>query len=402
MSFADLRDWIVGQALPLWAGAGFDEASGQFVEQIAFDGTPMLDTPRRVMVQARQIYVFGLAHERGWLPGGDRLALSAYRQIVARYGVAGGGNDGWAFSVDRAGRVVDPTRDLYAQAFVLLALATIQRLTGGEEPRRLARETLAFLDSQMAAPSGGYGEALPGRRTPRRQNPHMHLLEALLAWHALAPGEGFDTRALAIVELFERRFLVRRGERVALVEHFDAGLSPLGGPDHGFEPGHHFEWVWLLAECARLTGRDCAAQAQALWSNALRCGFRADGAILDAVSLSGAARESGVRLWPLTEALKASRAGHAVPVDMAGRSVDELAGTLLKLFLRPAPSGLWFDHFDEQGRLRRECAPASSLYHLCCALAQYPDDLSPGESEFDGGAAISDFGNHINGRSRGR
>jgi mannose-6-phosphate isomerase len=370
MSVAALRRWFVEQALPLWGSAGFDAREGQFVEQLAFDRTPLLDVPRRAMAQARQIYVFGLAHERGWFQGGDQLAGHAYRQLIARYGAAGG-TRGWAFSADRSGRIVDARRDLYAQAFVLLALAAIRRLGGGAEPLRLARETLAFMDAEMAAPTGGYLEAMPGPAALRRQNPHMHLLEAFLAWHAVAPDEGFDARAWAIVDLLEQRFLVHGDDNVALVECFDERLAPLGGPDYAFEPGHHFEWVWLLSECTRLTGRSHSGLAQALWSSALRFGFRVDGAVLDAVTISGSRLDSGVRLWPLTEALKACRSRLAVPAGVIAREPDAIAETLLATFLRPAPPGLWLDHFDSSGRLTRDNAPSSSLYHLCCALSQF-------------------------------
>ncbi|HEV7257942.1 MAG TPA: AGE family epimerase/isomerase [Bosea sp. (in: a-proteobacteria)] len=373
MSLSALRNWAVEQALPVWGSIGFDAEHGQFVEQIGFDRQPMLEASRRVMVQARQIYVFGLAHERGWFADGDRLALSAYRQLIKRYGTDGAGTAGWAFATDRQGRVADSTRDLYAQAFVLLALATIARLDGGTGPLKLARETLAFLDARMASPSGGYLEALPATSVSRRQNPHMHLLEALLAWHEVAPEAGFDARALQIARLLKARFLVRLGDKTALVEHFDATLAPLGGPDFGFEPGHHFEWAWLLGECKRLTGEDFSHEAESLWSSATRSGFRDDGAIFDEVSLTGRLIQGGVRLWPLTEAIKAERLGYVSPEGGQKRDADTLAQSLLKQFIEPAPAGLWFDHFDRDGRLKRNNAPASSLYHLCCALAQYPD-----------------------------
>lgn len=367
MSVARFRAWAVEQALPLWATTGFDEAQRQFVERIGFDGTPLLHAPRRVMVQARQIYVYGLAHREGWFPGGERLVERAYGELVRRYG---DGTEGWAFSTDRDGAVVDPTRDLYAQAFVLLGLATVRQLGGGSEPLRLARQTLAFMDAHMATPAGGYVEAWPGAGGRRRQNPHMHLLEALLAWHALAPDAGFDRRAGAILDLLMRRFLVRRGEDAALVEYFDDDLNPLGGPDFTFEPGHHFEWVWLLDQAVQLTGRSCAVEADALWRSAIRHGFRADGCIIDEVTMSGRPCVQSVRLWPLTEALKACGSGRPTPPGGAARIRDGLAATLVDTFLLPAPSGLWFDHFDETGRLKNDNAPASSLYHLCCALSQ--------------------------------
>lgn len=369
MSVAALRGWALEQALPLWGEAGFDTREQQFVEQIALDGAPLLDVARRAIVQARQIYVFGLAHEQGWFKGGDRLAEAACRQMIGRYGPDAA--LGWAFSADRSGRVVDARRDLYTQAFVLLALATMRRLGAGDEPLQLARQTVDFLDRRMSAPAGGYVEVVPAAGERRRQNPHMHLLEAFLAWHALAPEEGFDARALAIVDLLKRRFVFRSGEAVALVEYFDDALTPLGGPDYAFEPGHHLEWVWLLAECRRLTGQDDTELAQALWAAAVKSGFRNDGAIFDEVSISGDLVGPGVRLWPLTEAMKACCSAFGTPPGARPRSADSIAETLLAVFLRPAGPGLWHDHFDAEGRLTRANAPASSLYHLSCALSQF-------------------------------
>lgn len=223
----------------------------------------------------------------------------------------------------------------------------------------------------MTAPAGGYLEAVPGPVTRRRQNPHMHLLEALLAWHEIVPNEGFDARAWAIVDLLQQRFLVHREEVVALVEYFDETLNPLGGPDYAFEPGHHFEWVWLLGECARLTGRDSPATAEALWASAMKFGFRADGAIFDEIAITGLPLKNGARLWPLTEALKACCSRFSIPAGIRARNSDELAATLLTTFLHPATSGLWCDHFDATGKLATANAPASSLYHLCCAISQF-------------------------------
>lgn len=149
MSLIRLRDWMLTKALPLWGSAGFDPCEEQFVEQIGLGGEPLLDVQRRSMVQARQMYVFGKAYEHGWHHRGRDLAEAAYVQLVRRYGLDGG-RQGWAFLTDRQGNVVDAKRDLYAQAFVLLGLATIASLgIGGDEPLRLARETVDFLDARM-------------------------------------------------------------------------------------------------------------------------------------------------------------------------------------------------------------------------------------------------------------
>lgn len=370
MSIEVLGRWLVQQALPVWASTGFDTQQDQFVEQIGFDSRPLLDAPRRVMVQARQIFSFGLACERGWFSGGDELALRAYRQMVDRYADGEFGRNGWAFSTDREGRVIDATRDLYAQAFVLLALATIARIDSAVEPLRLAQNTLSFLDTRMGSDCGGHLEAFPITSRLRRQNPHMHLFEAFLAWHAVAPDAGFDQRALDVAELLRSRFLIREGSRAALVEYFDAALSPLGGPDFGFEPGHHFEWIWLLSEFSKFNELDFSNETTALWHSATQSGFREDGAIFDQVSLRGRVVDSGTRLWPMTEALKAFHISSNFGLS-SSRNTDEIAKVLFDKFLSSAQPGLWFDHFDQKGKVKRNNSPASSLYHICCAMNLY-------------------------------
>ena len=68
---AQLRRWVVGQALPLWREAGFDATRGSFVERLTFEGAPHPSAPRRAMVQARQIYVFSHAALPRLAPAGQ-------------------------------------------------------------------------------------------------------------------------------------------------------------------------------------------------------------------------------------------------------------------------------------------------------------------------------------------
>jgi mannose/cellobiose epimerase-like protein (N-acyl-D-glucosamine 2-epimerase family) len=366
-----LREWMAEKALPLWASAGWDDPEGQFVEQLDLSGTPLLNVPRRVMVQSRQIFVYATAHRRGWFRGGDILARRAVDVMIDRY-LEPDGMPGWAFSTDRGGAVVDGRRDLYAHAFVLLALAMAQQLSGDRRYADLGRRTLHFLDAKMAHPAGGYVEILPLSDGPRRQNPHMHLLESLLAWHNIAPGGDFLTRAQAIVLLLERHFVQIgvRDSRMVLTEYFDDDLVPLGGPDHVFEPGHHFEWVWLLGEYSRLSGEPLHPIARELWDSGVLLGFGERGLIFDEVTASGDVASASTRLWPYAEYIKAFNLGLPLPAHTPWCHRDEIIERLLLSFLYPALPGAWFDHLDEAGRLKRDNVPASSLYHLCCAIDQ--------------------------------
>jgi mannose/cellobiose epimerase-like protein (N-acyl-D-glucosamine 2-epimerase family) len=348
-------DWLRRQALPLWSGAGHD--GGGFVERLAPDGTPQAAVPRRVMVQARQIHVFATAARRGWFPGGADLALRAGETMVARYWQAGG-QPGWAFSCMRDGTVADDRRDLYAHAFVLLALAGLIRLGAAPGTVALVHHTLAFLDQALAHPAGGYAEAWPGAVLPRRQNPHMHLLESLLALQETGACGDLGPRIGAMIDLFDTRFLPA-GEDV-LTEDYDADWTPLN-PARAFEPGHHFEWVWLLGRAAALTGIAVEDRVARLMRSGVR-GIDAEGRVVDRAGPDGPIATSR-RLWPAMEAAKV----------LTGTAREQVLDAAWQAFFGLAHPGGWIDHVDPNGVALVAYMPASSLYHICTAL----DHLAP-------------------------
>jgi mannose/cellobiose epimerase-like protein (N-acyl-D-glucosamine 2-epimerase family) len=361
-------DWMVASALPLWAESGWDPHTESFVERLDFEGRPHANAPRRVMVQARQIFVYSVAHRRGWRPDAKEMVLRAAGRMISRYFEADG-QGGWAFSVDAKGAIVDSRRDLYAQAFALLGLAYAYRVDANPLYLRTAEKTLAFLDESMAAPTGGYLECLPVPDGPRRQNPHMHLFEALLALHAVAPGKAmFLDKAAHICRLFLERFL--QHDRAILAEYFQDDWK-LAGADLSFEPGHHFEWVWLLAWYERFSNasqRSMLAEAgDKLWRIAHALGVSEEGIIYGQVAADGRILDKSSRLWSYAEAAKAAhfaaKRGH-IGSDAPQRFLDLLHDR----FLSSGVSGVWIDHLDERGRPKVDFVPASSLYHICCCL----------------------------------
>lgn len=366
-----MESWMCDRALPLWATAGFDTQAGRFEEGLQFEGTPRRDVPIRLLVQARQIFVYSLAARRRWCDGGVALVERTFASMRRDYHRRDG-RDGWVFSIARDGTVADSRRDLYAHSFVLLAVAAHVQATGRRDELLLAYETLAFLDREMTAPlGGGYVEALPQRDVPRRQNPHMHLFEALLALWECSQDLVFLERAAVLFELFMSKFF-QAGPGVVL-EYFDEALRPATGIGAIVEPGHHFEWCWLLRRYEEATKeRQVGAIVERLYDNAGRAGFDADGLIVDEVHPDGSVLRASRRLWPMTEAIKSdlaeARRGRTGSADRA----VELAGALYRRFIAPAPSGGWMDRLGPDGAPLVDFMPATSLYHLAGAI----DELS--------------------------
>ncbi|MGB3325240.1 MAG: AGE family epimerase/isomerase, partial [Mycolicibacterium fortuitum] len=174
-----LRVFMIEEALPLWATRGWDSQRGGFIERLAANGMADRDAPRRLRVQARQIYCFAKAAQLGWYPPGHELALRGLEHMLST-AKSSDGQPGFASLLAPDGSVLSSARDTYDHAFVLLALAHVFQLDRDAQIRAEIDSVLAFLDHHLKSDHGGYIEGIPAS-LPRRQNPHMHLFEAMIA-----------------------------------------------------------------------------------------------------------------------------------------------------------------------------------------------------------------------------
>ncbi|MGF1623544.1 MAG: AGE family epimerase/isomerase [Alphaproteobacteria bacterium] len=358
---ARAQAWLRDAALPLWAEAGVDPATGGFIEALTPDGAPVTGVPRRFRVQARQIYVYADAAIRYRDARARDLVLRAFEWTAETYWAA---DDGWVFSVDDAGAVIDGTRDAYEQAFGIFAAAWLLRAAPGCGAERWIDRTFAFLDQRLASPHGGYLESLPAK-TPRRQNPHMHLLEACLACFDATGNADYLDRARAIYGLFQRHWF--DPAHAMLGEYFTDDWQPAA--NQRFEPGHHMEWAWLLQRLSERTGLD-AGEALALHATAERHGRAADGLLIEECAPDGTPLLATKRAWPQTEEIKGQlaiheRTGDGVYLDRAAAAVSRL----LDRYLRA--NGTWQDRLDAEGRGMTPDAPASTFYHIALALNEF-------------------------------
>jgi mannose/cellobiose epimerase-like protein (N-acyl-D-glucosamine 2-epimerase family) len=366
-----LGQWLISSALPLWASVGFDPAHGRFCERLDFAGRPVEAVPHRAMVQARQIYVFARAAELGWFPAGAGLAETAMASLLRDFTDPAAKASGFAFSVDSEGRIVSEVRDAYAHAFVLFALAALHRLTGDNKLLAIADDTIAYIDHGLADPVyGGLFDAFPVTDRSKRQNPHMHLLEAYLALERTAPGRGYIDRATKLVALFENSLF--SAEHRVLLEYFaeDWGPHPEAAKALLFEPGHHFEWIWLLREFEEIAGADLGRLLALLDSSARESGIGADGLVFDEVRAGGEVLKRSHRIWPHTEGAKAAVARLARADPEAPAFASMMVAALFENFLDRPFAGGWIDHVGEDLAPIVAFVPASSLYHIFFAATE--------------------------------
>lgn len=367
-----LSQWLAGEAFPRWFRNGFNSDTGAFLETIAIDTGEGIAGPVRTRVPARQIYCFAQASAFGWQGPWQEIVqngLDWYLLYCRR--------DDGTFSavVDLNGATVDDEFDLYNQAFALLSMGYAGTALPERKDELLEKATQlqSFLKQTYGHPSAGFREANPDR-LPLRSNPHMHLFEAALALEGFGGGKPWTDLADEIAGLALSRFIdpVSGGLR----EFFDANWTPMPG-DTGrvMEPGHQFEWCWLILKWADARNKsDAVETARRLYQIGRDHGVdgKRDAAIM-ALNDDFSPRDTVARLWGQTERLKAAVAMARLSVgsERVGYLNDILrSAATMESYLKEVPSGLWRDKLDENGAFRVEPAPASSFYHLVCAIGE--------------------------------
>lgn len=359
--------WL-DHALRLWCAHG-QAANGAFYEALDWTLTPARQNWVRLRVQARQIHVCARAAASARCP---QAAASAERGFALLLRTRAASFYGARLPLN--GNAAHGGPDLYDQAFVLLACASMAALGEksalAEAVRLCEMLERAFLAAPKDGASPGFSDA-PGGTRGYRQNPHMHLLEAFLAlWQASGDAQ-FLRRADAIIDLFRTRFYTSAPPR--LREYFDADWQPQ--TEHALEPGHYFEWVWLLHGWARAHHAPPPPEAGALFQWAWAHGRGAKGFARHAVPDDGGASDGKAastppyaRLWQQTEMLRACLC--ARPAQL-----EAVAAMLWRHWLATKPLGLWQDCWAEPARRGdNRLVPASTLYHLWSALAAVSGD----------------------------
>lgn len=361
---SQLCSWLCDAAYPLWSTAGVDPAGG-FHERLDQNGRPLAE-PRRSRVNPRQAYCFAMAPSLGWRGDSARLITHALDYFVARYQRT----DGLFRTLVAAdGSPLDDRALLYDQAFALLAfnVAGAGGVSRGERERQ-SLELHSLVMKYMKREGQGFESGVPAS-LPLQSNPHMHLFEAALAGcEVCSEGSLWKPLSDQLAELALTKFV--DPQTGALREFFDENWNPAPGtPGRIVEPGHQFEWAWLLLRWGG--AKHVRARAAALKlidigeTHGVRNGL-ATNSLLDDFS----PHDAGARLWPQTERLKAAAiaarlTGEARYLSMAVAAADGL----LRYLDCPTP-GLWYDRIDAQGNLVDEPAPASSFYHLVAAIAE--------------------------------
>jgi mannose/cellobiose epimerase-like protein (N-acyl-D-glucosamine 2-epimerase family) len=299
------------------------------------DGSPDLERPRELWINARMTHVFAQA--------GDQ-ELTAWGLDALRRDFHDGEHGGWFSQAGIAG-----DKSCYDHVFVVLAAAS----ASDAELLAAALQVLSdrFWEESAGALADTCSRDWSWTEPYRGANANMHGVEALIA-------AGDRERAARIA----RRFI--GGRRV--VEHFDAGWNPVfdynrHDPAHrfrpyGITPGHGFEWARLAF------GLGFEREARMLFDGAVTDGWDGSGFVYT-VDWDGRPVVADHLSWVLCEAIAAAAV-------LGERSLEQQWWELAEQVFIDREGGGWWMACDARNRPSSDVWDGKpDVYHALGAIA---------------------------------
>ena len=357
--FASVQQHFQNVIVPLWQGPGWNAELALPYEALDAEHSPLPPQRYRAMACARQLYVFSSLI--GQVPAAEERSAQLFSSLQRHFHDAEHG--GWFYSIDALGAPLDQRKDLYTHAFILFACAHYWDKVREPSVGHVLDTALEVIAQRFATGDGLYEACLErdwtSLQTGPLQNPLMHLAEALLATLAARQDDAVQSMLVTLCTAMQQRFI--DPQQGVLME------KPLGAVDNWYEPGHQFEWYFLLESSPLLRGSQLHASLERAFAFTEQSGVDPhSGAVKAMLDLNGQARDATQRIWAQAEYLRA--------LTLRPDAEAAVLRQLLALQQNFLHAGGWHECRDEQGQVSRKDMPSTTPYHLATCyrgLAEY-------------------------------
>ena len=359
--FSSVQQHFQDVIVPLWQGPGWNADMALPYEALDAEHQPLPPQRYRAMACARQLYLFSSLI--GQVPAAEERAAALFRSLQRHFHDAEHG--GWFYSIDPHGAPLDQRKDLYTHAFILFACAHYWDKVREPLVESVLNAALKVIARRFATGDGLYEASLDRNwcslGSGPLQNPLMHLAEAFLATLSVREDRAVQRALLELCTAMQKRFIDPR--HGVLME------KPLGAVDNWFEPGHQFEWYFLLESSPLLRGSTLHASLERAFAFTEQLGVdQQTGAVRAMLDFGpdGGCRDATQRIWAQAEYLRA--------LTLRPDSEPAVLRQLQALQQHSLHSRGWYECRDEQGQVSRRDMPSTTPYHLATCyrgLAEY-------------------------------
>ncbi|HEX8595433.1 MAG TPA: AGE family epimerase/isomerase [Pseudomonas sp.] len=359
--FVALEQHFLQVIVPLWLGSGWNADLALPYEAVDASHQPLPPQRYRAMACARQLFVFSSLIDHRAVPEAAGRAAALFRSLQHHFHDAEHG--GWFYSIDSQGAPLDRRKDLYTHAFIIFACAHYWAKVREPLVESVFNAALNVVAERFADGTGLYEAMLTedwtSLNTGPLQNPLMHLAEAFLATLAVREDAATVGALDDLVRAMQARFV--DSAHGILLE------KPLGAVDNWYEPGHQFEWFFLLDSSSRLHGSPLHASLSQAFAQAEAQGVDPQtGAVIAMLDVDGQVRDGTQRIWAQAEYLRA--------LALRPDSEAALHRELIALKTRFLHTTGWNECLDSTGQVSRSDMPSTTPYHLATCyigLAKY-------------------------------
>ena len=273
--FSKMSDWaeknVKENILPFWIDRVRDYERGGFHGTVMCDGTPVKDSSRLLVLNARILWSFSNAYRVFGTAVYKEMADEAYRYLTTYF--EDKENGGYYFSVDCDGKPLETQKVVYTEAFVIYAFSEYHRATGHEEAAKKAWEIFELLEKySIDTKYRGYIEQLSadwkydasnvetalnpedsgGTKT---MNTHLHLLEAYTCLLRINKDKKLVESMREMIDIMLSRIINTD------INHFgmyftDEWKSTVPTISYG----HDIEGTWLIMEACEVLGEEEVTQ----------------------------------------------------------------------------------------------------------------------------------------------
>lgn len=360
-----VQSFLHDHLLRQWMSNGFDVNSRLSFESLQLNWEPSATEQIRLLSQCRQLFTFSYAYKI--FANKDFLDLLSplFEAICEHYFI----DERWHFSLTDQLKPKDSKTDTYTLAFIFLAFSHYYSVTKDVRAKQHIEKAHAFLLNELSSGDGAFYESYPiNLSETRRQNPHMHLLEGYLAVYSELGDKRYLDMINRLSELALEKFY--HADSKTLREFFSNDWELDTERGHIVEPGHLFEWVWLLNKTYRVTQNTRLIElANNLWQTGTEAGISKSGGVVN--QLNGdtkAVIDPCKRIWPITEYMKAIT---VAPLESSEKSrlLHHTIGFMETYYFRE--DGGWNEYLDEGNTpLPGAKLPATTSYHIFLGLTE--------------------------------
>ncbi|MBC7946766.1 MAG: AGE family epimerase/isomerase [Chitinophagaceae bacterium] len=248
--------------LAYWMSHTVDDKNGGFYGFVNDENIPATNAEKGVVLNSRILWTFSAAYRLTGRKDYSEMATRAYKYISDHFIDQEHGGVYW--SVTSSGKISDPKKQVYGQAFCLYGLSEYFNATRDQSALDLAKGVFEKIERHgFDGDNGGYHEAFTREwkskddlrlsdkddNEKKSANTNLHVIEAYANLFAAWPDIRVADKIKHILDVFEDHIIDRRSGHLHLFmdEHWTVRSRLISF-------GHDIEASWLLLDCANRTG----------------------------------------------------------------------------------------------------------------------------------------------------